>query len=113
MGKVDSTTSFCMVSSSQTCFVWKYDQTFVDVPTCYIFPCPNDYPHVTAPFGALVPYGSGPSNLSTREPGLLLLSPGGEMKFWDSIGLGLTGGESTDEGQVELDDDERLFRGVG
>ncbi len=39
---------------------------------------------------------------------MLLLSPGGEYRFWDSIGLGLTGGEYTDSAQLDLGSDESI-----
>lgn len=39
------------------------------------------------PYHALVPYGP------SREPGLILLSARGEIRFWDSIGIGLAGGD--------------------
>lgn len=54
-------------------------------PTCYIFPCPADTVFRNAPFNALVPSGT------TREPGLLLLSPSGELRYWDSVSDGLAG----------------------
>ena len=84
----------------QTCFVWKHSQILPGIPTCYIFPCPNRYSEPRVPHKALVSYGR------KREPGLILLSPYGEMRFWDSIGLGLTGGEPTQESLLELGSDE-------
>lgn len=41
----------------------------------------------TCPYHALVPYGP------SREPGLILLSMTGEIRFWDNIGIGLAGGD--------------------
>ena len=58
------------------------------------------YPNV--PFSALVSFGS------SREPGLILLSQSGEMRFWDSIGLGLTGGDRTDSLQLDLGSNEAV-----
>jgi nuclear pore complex protein Nup133 len=59
-------------------------QALKGTPTCYIFSCPMEN---ACPYHALVPYGPA------REPGLILLSKGGEIRFWDSIGIGLAGGE--------------------
>jgi nuclear pore complex protein Nup133 len=59
-------------------------QALKGIPTCYIFACPMEN---VCPYHALVPYGP------SREPGLILLSVKGEIKFWDSIGIGLAGGE--------------------
>lgn len=50
---------------------------------------------------ALVPYGS------SREPGLILLSPGGAMWFWDSLAMGLAGGEPSFISSLSLNFDER------
>ena len=50
---------------------------------------------------ALVPYGP------TREPGLILLSPGGVLHFWDSLAMGLAGGEPSSYSSLPLDVEER------
>lgn len=101
-GDIDTSNSFCLITSIETCFVWKYAQTLPSTPTCYIFPCPKDYPNVSTPFSALVSFGS------SREPGLILLSQGGDMRFWDSIGLGLTGGEFSDSSHLDLGANESI-----
>ena len=77
---------------------------FLGSPTCYIFQCPTDSLRSPAPFSSLVPYAVD------REPGLILLSPGGEFRFWDSIGLGLTGGEVTSSSDLELTEGETVTR---
>ena len=102
VGDVDTRNSFCIIASVRTCFVWKYAQLLPGVPTCYIFPCPNRYSEREVPFCALVSYGP------SREPGLILLSQYGELRFWDSIGLGLTGGDATDDSLLDLRSDETL-----
>lgn len=99
-GDIDTRNSFCSIASVQTCFVWKHSQILPGTPTCYIFPCPNRISEARVPLKALVSYGP------SREPGLILLSPFGELRFWDSIGLGLTGGEPTQESLIELTSNE-------
>ncbi|THH12017.1 hypothetical protein EW145_g257 [Phellinidium pouzarii] len=101
-GDIDTRCSFCLIASVKTCFVWKHSQVLSATPTCYIFPCPNRYSDPQVPFSALVSYGT------SREPGLILLSPYGETRFWDSIGLGLTGGEPTHDSVVDLRSDETI-----
>lgn len=56
------------------------------------------------PLHALVPYNN------TREPGLILLTPGGVLHFWDSLGMGLAGGEPTSKSTLPLSagDDEKV-----
>ena len=99
-GDIDTTTQYGLVASSKTCFVWQHSQNILGTPTCYIFPCPMDYPMASAPFLSLASYDG------TREPGLVLLSPGGKVRFWDSIGLGLTGGEHAYTSSLGLEDEE-------
>ena len=95
---------YSFIASHRTCFVWKHSQNLLVTPTCYIFPCPQDDPSsnyvYTTPFGALVQFDS------SREPGLVLLSRGGMLMFWDSVGLGLTGGEQTDVSVLVLQSGE-------
>ncbi|KAK1236521.1 hypothetical protein PQX77_000214 [Marasmius sp. AFHP31] len=86
-GEIDTVTGFALVTSAQTCFVWQHSLAIKGIPTCYILPCPWDYNQTSPPFHCLVPYGSG------REPGLILVSTTGEIRFWDSIGIGLAGGD--------------------
>ena len=38
---------------------------------------------------------------SAREPGLILVSPAGQVRFWDSIGMGLAGGDNFVQAQLE------------
>jgi len=38
---------------------------------------------------------------TSREPGLILVSASGKIRFWDSIGIGLAGGESYIASQLE------------
>ncbi|KAG6898380.1 hypothetical protein C0992_009055 [Termitomyces sp. T32_za158] len=65
-GDIDTLTGFALVASAQTCFVWQ---------------------HAQPPFHALIPHST------SREPGLILLSADGSIRFWDSIGIGLAGGD--------------------
>ncbi|KDQ60778.1 hypothetical protein JAAARDRAFT_190924 [Jaapia argillacea MUCL 33604] len=101
-GDIDTLTGFALVSTIQTCFVWQHAQALTGIPTCYIFSCPLDATQATAPFHALVPFGT------VREPGLILVSPGGEVRFWDSIAMGLAGGEHYNATLLELDSGESV-----
>lgn len=98
-GRVDTLTGFALVATSLTCFVWQHSQALAGTPTCYIFSCPIDYSQ-NAPLHAFVPYGA------SREPGLILLSNSGEIRFWDSIGIGLAGGDRFSTTQLELEPGE-------
>lgn len=118
-GEIDTETGFALVTSVQTCFVWQHaqvslrmDVAFVypnmfskalkGIPTCYIFACPQDA-SIRPPLHALVPQGF------SREPGLILVSAGGFIRFWDSIGIGLAGGENYSASQLDdIDRDEEV-----
>ncbi|KAF8077905.1 hypothetical protein FPV67DRAFT_1405325 [Lyophyllum atratum] len=86
-GGIDTLTGFTLVASAQTCFVWQHAQAVKGTPTCYIFSCPQDPDRRHPPFHTLIPY------TSSREPGLILLSQDGIIHYWDSIGIGLAGGD--------------------
>ncbi|GLB34911.1 putative non-repetitive/WGA-negative nucleoporin C-terminal [Lyophyllum shimeji] len=86
-GDVDTVAGFALVASARTCFVWQYAQALKGTPTCYIFACPRDPEQQHPPFHALIPY------TTAREPGLILLSHDGTVRYWDSIGIGLAGGD--------------------
>ncbi|KAF8163334.1 methyltransferase type 11 [Crassisporium funariophilum] len=87
-GEIDTVTGFALVTSVQTCFVWQHAQALKGIPTCYIFASPYDHRTPRPPFHALVPQGL------SREPGLVLVSAVGQVRFWDSIGSGLAGGDN-------------------
>ncbi|KAJ7940617.1 Non-repetitive/WGA-negative nucleoporin C-terminal-domain-containing protein [Mycena leptocephala] len=87
-GVIDTLTGFALVASGQTCFVWQHAQAVKGTPTCYIFSCPQDHDRTNPPLHELVPY------TTAREPGLILVSLSGEIRFWDSIGIGLAGGQN-------------------
>ncbi|EKM55617.1 uncharacterized protein PHACADRAFT_256352 [Phanerochaete carnosa HHB-10118-sp] len=102
-GEVDTASGFALVASTDKCFVWNHSQALTGTPTCYIFPCPQDLdPLADTALHALVPYGP------TREPGLILLTPGGILHFWDSLGMGLAGGEPSSRSNLPLTADERV-----
>ncbi|KAH8833666.1 Non-repetitive/WGA-negative nucleoporin C-terminal-domain-containing protein [Flagelloscypha sp. PMI_526] len=84
-GVVDTQSGYAIATSYESCFVWQYAHTIKGSPTCYIFPTPCLDSEASPPFATLIPYGA------TREPGLMLVSPSGHVRVWDSIGLGLAG----------------------
>ena len=56
----------------------------------------------SVPFHAFVPY----TNL--HEPGLILVASLGEIRFWDNISIGLTGGNNFVTASLELGDGEMV-----
>ncbi|KAI0094031.1 Non-repetitive/WGA-negative nucleoporin C-terminal-domain-containing protein [Irpex rosettiformis] len=103
-GQVDTLTGFALVASAERCFVWNYSQALTGTPTCYIFACPQDAEPLLmdTPLHGLIPYGT------SREPGLILASPEGNTRCWDSLGMGLAGGERAFETKLEVAQDERI-----
>ncbi|OJA08151.1 hypothetical protein AZE42_03589 [Rhizopogon vesiculosus] len=98
-GAIDSLTGYALAASSSTCFIWHHTKP----TTCYILPCPpssHDYAQPAAPLHAVVP------SRSRSEPGLVLLSLRGDIRFWDSIASGLAGGGSFETINLELGEGE-------
>ena len=54
------------------------------------------------PFHALVPHGP------TREPGLIIISPHGQIRFWDGLGMGLAGGDNFAHFVLDLEEGETM-----
>lgn len=96
-GAIDTETGFTTIVSEKTAFVWNHAQATMGSPTCYIFPCPTSD---SEPSHSLIPHGSA------REPGLILLTREGLGRFWDSIGIGLAGGEGYGTFALPLDASE-------
>ncbi|KAF9464745.1 hypothetical protein BDZ94DRAFT_1161306 [Collybia nuda] len=102
-GDIDTLTGFALVASVQTCFVWQHAQAIKGTPTCYIFACPHDSDRIpSTPLHGLIPFNS------SREPGLLLISLRGNIRFWDSIGIGLAGGDHYTTVYLQLSDEEEI-----
>ncbi|KAF9454530.1 hypothetical protein P691DRAFT_655678 [Macrolepiota fuliginosa MF-IS2] len=101
-GSVDTVTGFALVASVQTCFVWQHVQAIRGTPTCYIFSCPQDDTGANPPLHAFIPHGS------SREPGLILVSLSGQVRFWESISIGLAGGENYSTLSLDLKEDEHV-----
>ena len=57
---------------------------------------------MTTPFHALVPYGP------QREPGLIIASNVGQIRFWDSNGMGLAGGDNFSYSNLNLEQAESV-----
>jgi len=72
--------------------------------TCYMFPVPTSasstQTHLALPVASLVHYGP------MREPGLIVISKTGELRLWESIGVGLSGAEGFTTTQLSLQTDE-------
>lgn len=77
-------------------------QAVKGTPTCYIFSCPQSTESRSPPFHGLIPY------TTSREPGLILVAPSGEVRLWDSIGIGLAGGKNYSTVDLGLSDDEEV-----
>ncbi|KAF8921233.1 hypothetical protein CPB85DRAFT_1428242 [Mucidula mucida] len=99
-GGIDTSTGFALVASAETCFIWQHSQAVKGIPTCYIFSCPRDYDQMAAPLHGLIPYST------SREPGLILMSPSGQIRLWDSISIGLAGGDHFSSSSLTLSSDE-------
>ncbi|KAK4705783.1 hypothetical protein P7C70_g405, partial [Phenoliferia sp. Uapishka_3] len=91
---LDSVTGFAFLVSGESCLVWNWLRRSSS-PTTYRFPVPSSETNpsnisIQSPlsFTALVP---APSQPSQREPGLLLVSVIGEIRFWEHVSMALSG----------------------
>ncbi|EGG12188.1 uncharacterized protein MELLADRAFT_89359 [Melampsora larici-populina 98AG31] len=109
---VDHSTGFAYVWSREACHVWNFVRRTSAPPTCYVFPCPISRTEsvlvntlAPLPLASLISISST-STYTRREPGLLLVSPTGELRAWDSLSLALSGVEKFATIQVQLHDAE-------
>ncbi|BEI95350.1 hypothetical protein CcaverHIS631_0102990 [Cutaneotrichosporon cavernicola] len=81
--QLDPASGFALVSGPDSCLAWKYTKQASN-PTVSVFPAPQPTrSHMaTVPPALAAFYG-------TTEPGLLLVSATGEVRFWESMGLAL------------------------
>ncbi|GAA5885246.1 hypothetical protein JCM6882_009536 [Rhodosporidiobolus microsporus] len=106
---LDPITGFGLVLNSDYCFVWSWANR-TGSTTTYVFPVPPQAPlppNVSAfsplSFASLVP---APSQSAQREPGLLLASNTGTLRFWDSLSLALSGVDRFKTAFLDLHDGE-------
>ncbi|MBW0480464.1 hypothetical protein O181_020179 [Austropuccinia psidii MF-1] len=112
-GQIDHITGFASVWSRDHCYVWNFARRTATPPTCYSFPCPISKTAsvlvntlAPLPLVSFISPFANTSNNSRREPGLLLLSPTGELRAWDSLSLALSGVDKYTSIQVQLHDTE-------
>ncbi|GAA5966313.1 hypothetical protein JCM3765_005253 [Sporobolomyces pararoseus] len=94
---LDPTTGFALLVTNEYCLVWNWSQTSPS-STTYVFPLPSVGPlpsalkaHSPLSFACLVPSSTSTSSSLQREPGLLVLSPTGQLRLWDTVSLSLSG----------------------
>ncbi|GMK59789.1 hypothetical protein CspeluHIS016_0900060 [Cutaneotrichosporon spelunceum] len=82
-GQLDTSSGFALVSGPDSCMAWKYTKQASNT-TVSVFPAPQPTrSHMaTVPPALAAFYGS-------TEPGLILISATGEVRFWESMGLAL------------------------
>ncbi|KAG0146483.1 hypothetical protein CROQUDRAFT_671107 [Cronartium quercuum f. sp. fusiforme G11] len=109
---IDHVTGFAFVWSREVCHVWNFTRRTSALPTCYVFPCPISRTEsvlvntlAPLPLACLISHSSS-STHTRREPGLLLVSPTGELRVWDSLSLALSGVDKYATVQVQLHDSE-------
>ncbi|CAK9785321.1 unnamed protein product [Cutaneotrichosporon oleaginosum] len=81
--QLDPVSGFALVSGPEACLAWKHTKQASN-PTVSVFPAPQPTrSHMaTVPPALAAFYGS-------TEPGLILVSATGEVRFWESMGLAL------------------------
>lgn len=104
--QLDPTSGFALVSGPDACMAWKYTKQSSN-PTVSTFPAPQPTrSHLaTVPPALAAFYGS-------TEPGLVLVSATGEVRFWESMGLALHNVQRFQSLQLDVGADfaERLWK---
>ncbi|KAL7420109.1 hypothetical protein Q5752_005074 [Cryptotrichosporon argae] len=110
-GQIDLASGFALVSSPTVCAAWSFAKR-THSPTVYAFPppVPTRTPHNSSP-PPLASFFAGP-NAGAGEPGLVLVSATGEIRFWESMSLALANVERYQVLEVPLGEDfvERLWK---
>lgn len=105
--RLDPASGFALVSGQSHAMAWNYAKRTHSSPTVYAFPAPQPTrsPLATVPPALAAFYGTG-------DPGLILVSATGELRFWENMGLALSNVQRYQSLQLSLGDDfaERLWK---
>ncbi|WVR03681.1 hypothetical protein IAU60_000676 [Kwoniella sp. DSM 27419] len=99
-GQADTESGFAMVVTTTTCIAWNYSKRTHSAPTTYKFPCPpaaHSASSTLPPTLASLYTGSGSS-----EPGVILVSSTGGIRFWDSMSTALSNVDRYQDVYLEL-----------
>ncbi|RXK40460.1 hypothetical protein M231_02293 [Tremella mesenterica] len=103
-GSIDPQSGFAFIASSSTCISWNYAKRTHSSPTCYTFPAPRSsqgHGASAPPVISALYHGSNGS-----EPGMILVSPTGEMRIWESMNLALANVDRFQRVELELEQDD-------
>lgn len=81
-GSLDTITSHAFIITKNNYFIWSYSMRTYETPTCFAHSIPSAYTsnqQTTLPSCAFVPKGGD------REPGFLLITPGGDVFYSDNV----------------------------
>nr|XP_019048984.1 hypothetical protein I302_02764 [Kwoniella bestiolae CBS 10118]OCF27914.1 hypothetical protein I302_02764 [Kwoniella bestiolae CBS 10118] len=105
-GHVDPKSGFAMVAGPYVCIAWNYTKRTHSAPTTYAFPSPPvSYSATPTQPPTLAGLYTGSAN---SEPGMILVSSSGEIRFWESMSSALANVERFQEVYVELGDDDSV-----
>ncbi|ODO05027.1 hypothetical protein I350_05639 [Cryptococcus amylolentus CBS 6273] len=104
---VDYKSGYAVAATSRTCVAWNYAKRTNSTPTTYSFPAP---PPTTSSLAGFVPPILAALYTSTAEPGMILVSSSGEIRFWDSLSLALSNVDRYQELFVELPEGDWVER---
>ncbi|KDE03357.1 hypothetical protein MVLG_06163 [Microbotryum lychnidis-dioicae p1A1 Lamole] len=113
---LDHTTGFACLVTREYCFVWNWTKRSSASAT-YVFPLPrtdslpsNVSTYAPLSFASFVVSSTGSAS-SRREPGLLVVSTTGELRFWEALSMALSGVERYLGASLSLTEGE-LVRGL-
>ncbi|OCF44072.1 hypothetical protein I317_02025 [Kwoniella heveanensis CBS 569] len=110
-GHVDPRSGFAMVVNPSVCIAWNYTKRTHSSPTTYSFPAPpasySSTPTLPPTLAALY------TDSTSSEPGMILVSSTGEVRFWENMSVALSNVDRFQEIYLELGEDdfaERLWK---
>ncbi|PWN48686.1 hypothetical protein IE53DRAFT_389101 [Violaceomyces palustris] len=98
---MDVQTGYAYLISRSLCYVWNFASRGLASPTCFTFSVPSSSSaHLSSindlPFCGLVARPSG------REPGFILTTPTGQVRFWEAMSASLTAGSEDRAQNVQM-----------
>ncbi|KAK4686173.1 hypothetical protein P7C73_g3957, partial [Tremellales sp. Uapishka_1] len=100
VGQLDPHSGFAFVLTPEVCIAWNYSKRTHSSPTCYSFPVPSPTKYQHAPPSKILAALYTAS--SNGEPGMIVVSTTGEIRFWESMSLALANVDRCQSVTIEL-----------
>ncbi|EPQ30426.1 uncharacterized protein PFL1_01952 [Pseudozyma flocculosa PF-1] len=107
-GAMDTATGYAYMVSRTQCFVWNYQSHGTSSPTCFTFDIPESSSSSMHSTDDLAQCGLIPRS-AAREPGIVLVTPSGQVRFWEGISASMAREDLAQTIQVSLNPQETVM----